>query len=138
MTKAYADRSRQRFAPKLATPRNLKAADQARVDACPLVVSFVGDVPWSNPTVYCDSGRRYSWDFMKGLHCIVAVGPEVDFKDALQAILERGYTDQYGYPVLVDLKQQEVACIVEASPAPKVQLWPVRRGSELWQQYFTP
>lgn len=138
MTKAYADRSRQRFAPKLATPRNLKAADQARNDASPLVVSFAGDVPWSNPTVYCDSGQRYDWDFMKGLHCIVVVKPGVDTKDALPAILERGYTDDFGYPVLVDLQQQEVACIVHAQPAPNVQLWQTRRGSELWQQYFTP
>ena len=132
----YADRHRKDVRKPL-LPRNMTAVDRACAEGCPLVVSFVGDVPWSNPTVYCDSGHRYGWDFMRGLHCIVAVRPEVDAKDALQAILERGYTPQYGYPVLVDLKRQEVACIVEASPAPKVQLWQTRRGSELWQQYFT-
>jgi hypothetical protein len=146
MMPSYADRSRQRFAAKLAQPRNLKAADQARSEGCALVVSFVGDTPWSNPTVYCDSGQRYDWRFLEGqhtpwgsfegMHTIVAVRPGVITLDALPEILERMAGSEY--PVLVDLHLQEVACIVDAVPPLKVQLWQTRRGSGLWQQYFTP
>lgn len=112
----------------------MAAAARARERDEPLVVSFVGDVPWANETVYCDSGRRYAWDFMRGLHVIVAVCPGVDVLDALRSILER--TDIIGgdsYPLLVDVAAREVACIVDGRP---VGLWQIKRETDSWRQYF--
>ena len=126
--------TRRRPAPGfLATPRNMAAVQRARERDEALVVSFVGDVPWPNETVYCDSGRRYDWDFMRGLHVVLAVRPAVDASDAMRAVLERTDTIWGTYPVLVDMDAQEVACIVHGQP---VALWQVRRGTSLWQQYF--
>lgn len=139
---AYADRSRAAQHRPL-QPRNLRAADTAREHGVPLVVSFIGDTEWSNPTVYCDSGKRYDWSFLEGphtpwgsfagLHTVIVVKPGVETLDALPQILAR--MAGIDYPVLVDVEHQKVACVIEGPP---VQLWQVRRGSVLWQQYFSP
>lgn len=134
----YADHHRQQRATKLRAPRNITAAQIARDQAAPLIVSFIGDVRWANPTVYCDSGSRYDWSFVQTLveHTIVVVKAGVDTKDALAKILERSDTIRVGYPVLVDVDQQEVACVIDAFP--KVKLWQARRDSPLWHHYFAP
>lgn len=128
----YADMRRSPAArPNL--PRNMAAADRARERGDALVVSFVGDTPWALPTVYCDSGKRYAWEFARGLHAVVAVRPGVVVLDALRQILDTTDTIGQGYPVLVDLDAQEVACVVHGRP---VGLWQIKRGSALWLQYF--
>jgi hypothetical protein len=132
---AYADRRRTAATPAMREPRNTRAAQWAREQELPLVVSFVGDTPWSNPTVYCDSGVRYAWDFMAGLHAVLVVKPGVDARHAMREILMRSDLIRVGYPVLVDVESQEVACIVDGNP---VGLWQVRHGSELWQHYLKP
>lgn len=130
---AYADRRRAPLA--LPLPRNARAAQTARDQRTPLLVSFIGDTPWQAPTVYCDSGVRYDWDFIKGLHVVVAVREGVDSSDALRAIFDHSDVIRIGYPVLIDVDTQEVACIVENNP---LRLWQMIRGSDLWQQYFAP
>ena len=112
----------------------MAAVARARERDEPLVVSFVGDVPWQNETVYCDSGRRYAWDFIRGLHVVVVVRPGVDALDALRSILERtDVVSGSSYPVLVDVDAKEVAFIVDGRP---VALWQIKRGTSLWQHYF--
>lgn len=130
---AYADR---RPAPrKLYPPRNVQAAQRARDQDAALIVSFVGDTDWSNPTVYCDSGVRYDWSFFDGLHAILIVRGGIDARHAMRQILDRSDTIGTGYPVLLDVEAREVAMVVHGKP---VNLWPVRRGTPLWQQYFEP
>lgn len=130
---AYADRSRTPTRGPI-QPRNMRAADTARERNVPLVVSFVGDTDWPNPTVYVDGGKRYDWSFVKGLDTIIVVRPGIDSLDAVRQIL--AHTDTLkGLPVVIDVEHQEVACVIEGPP---VQLWQVRRGSVLWQQYFSP
>lgn len=130
---AYADRSRT-ATQRAPLPRNLRAAETARERGVPLVISFVGDTEWPNPTVYVDGGKRYDWSFMRGLDTIIAVRPGIDSLDAVRQIL--AHTDTLkGLPVVIDVEHQEVACVIEGPP---VQLWQVRRGSVLWQQYFSP
>lgn len=111
----------------------MAAAERSRECGEVLVVSFIGDTPWPCSTVYCDSGRRYDWDFVRGLSVVVAVRPGVVVADALHQILEATDTIKGSYPVLVDVDAQEVACVVHGRP---VGLWQIKRGSALWQQYF--
>ena len=133
----YADRSRAARAPVLLPPRNIRAAEVARENQLPLVISFIGDTPWTNPTVYCDPGKRYDWSFVSSLneHTIIAVKTGAVLLDALRSILLRTDTLEIGYPVLLDVDLQEVACVV---PGPPMSLWQVRRGATLWQHYFAP
>ena len=131
----YADRNRQVRAGVAPQPRNVRAAQIAIERDEALFVSFVGDTEWSNPTVYCDSGKRYDWGFLAGQEVVVVVKAGTDPKDALSRILERSDTIRVGYPILLDIEMQELSCVVHGTP---VDLWQTRRGSELWQQYFAP
>lgn len=128
----YADNRRKPARGPL-QPRNIAAADRAREHGDSLVVSFVGDTPWRLPTVYCDSGKTYLWECVRGLQVIVAVRPGVAVLDALRELLALVDSATRGYPVLVDVDAREVACVVEGSP---VGLWQVKRGTDLWRQYF--
>lgn len=130
----YADRRRSRSsAPR--PPRNVAAAQRARDQDQALVVSFIGDTAWSNPTVYCDSAVKYDWSFIRGLHAVLIVKSGVDARHAMREILARTDTIHAGYPVLVDVERREVALVVEGQP---INLWRVRSGASLWQQYFEP
>jgi hypothetical protein len=135
MTIAYATR-RRTPAPSLAQPRNMRAVDIARERGEALVVSFIGDTPYPNPTVYCDSGVRYDWAFAEGLSVLVVARPGINTVDALDALVR--YVTHIGghdYPVLIDLKNEEAANVVDGWP---LQLWQVRKGAPTWQQYFKP
>ena len=134
----YADRGRAARAPQLHTPRNARAAAIARERDEPLFVSFVGDLRYANPTVYCDSGERYDWSLVAGLHVIVAAKTGIDASAALVSILEHTNTITTGYPVLLLVDREEVACVVHGVKGKPVSFWPIRRGSELWQKYFAP
>ena len=114
-------------------PRNIKAAQAARAGDEPLFVSFVGDIPWPSPTVYCDSGSRYDWAFLAGLLVFVVVRAGTDASGAPSAILANSDVAGKGYPMLVDLDQREVACIVHGRP---IQLWQMKREHPVWQQLF--
>lgn len=131
---AYADR-RRTAVHTLPKPRNAQAAQLARDRGVPLLVSFIGDTPWAAPTVYADSGKRYAWSFIAGLHVVVVVRAGVDSTDALRSIFDHTDLVETGYPVLIDVDTQEAACVHENNP---LKLWQMNRGSELWQQYFAP
>lgn len=117
-------------------PRNLTAAvERAKRQKVVLCASFVGDTPWPEvPTVYCDSGVQYDWEFVTALplHVIVAVRQGVDANHAIRAIFDRSNIRR-GYPVLVDVDRQEVACIVDGDP---YGLWQMKNGTDLWRLYF--
>lgn len=123
---------RRQFQP-LTQPRNMIAVEMARAKGQSLIVSFVGDTAWPNPTVYCDGGKRYDWGFITGLHTIVVARPGVDLCNALSEILARTDTLLDGYPVLVDAELQEAACVV----GPPLGLWQIRPATEQWQKYFS-
>jgi len=128
-------------------PRNIKAAESARAQKIPLFISFIGDLQryfclewvedrrWSNPMIYCDPGVRYDWSCVRGLCCVLVARPGVDIRDAAVEILGNVDVFREGYPVLIDFDSEEVACIVEGDP---FNLWRIKRGSHLWQQYFAP
>lgn len=135
---SYADRSRQRPRSKLEAPRNMRAAQQANQQGVPLVVSFVGDSPWQSPVIYCDGGVRYDWSWIPEMvkHTVIVTRPAIDIRHAAAAILGLTDTLLIGYPILVDVESKEVACVIESMHG--FLLWQVRRGTELWQQYFEP
>lgn len=126
----YANRA---AAKKLFPPRNVQAAQRARERGDALIVSFIGDTDWSSPTVYCDSGVRYDWSFFAGLHAVIVVKASIDARHAMREILERSDVIGVGYPVLLDVEAREAAMVVEGKP---INLWQVRRGTGLWQQFF--
>lgn len=142
----YADRSRR--APRLAMPRNMKAVESIRGAAlcdppvnarASLFVSFVGDIPWIDPTIYCDPGVRYDWKaVLQGVaHVAVVSKPGIDLRDAPQAILEAADVIGIGYPVLIDVDLKDCACIVHGLDG-RPQLWTMKSSSPIWQQYFDP
>lgn len=130
----YADRSR-RQPTALPKPRNIGAVDRAREQDVPLVISFVGDSHLSNPTVFCDAGKRYDWSFIDGFLTIILFKPGMDLKDALPEILKRTDVIGRGYPVLLDVERKQAACVIEGTP---VGFWQMRPDSELCQSYFAP
>lgn len=129
---AYANRT-ARPAARVYPPRNAQAAQFARDHDEALLISFVGNTEWANPTVYCDSGVRYDWDCFVGLHAVIVVRAGVDARHAMAEVLERSDTIAVGYPVLLDIEAREAAMVVHGKP---MGLWQVRKGSTLWQQYF--
>jgi hypothetical protein len=116
---------------RLALPRNLRNLTGVERGST-LVVSFIGSTDFRNPTVFADSGAQYDWGFTRDLHVSILVKPGVDCTHALREIYQASSL-LHGYPQLVDVEQQHLACIVGADP---LKLWPVRRGSEPWQQHF--
>ena len=67
--------SRRRPAPGPSAPRNFAAAERARERDQLLFVSFVGDLPFGEATVYADAGQRYDWRCLQGLQTVVCVRP---------------------------------------------------------------
>lgn len=135
MTPGFDYANRRRNTRAAIQPRNMAAVPWARDKQLSLVVSFVGDTPWPFlPTIYCDSGGVYGWDFVKTLPCptIIAVKPGIDAVRAIRAIFERSNL-MIGYPVIADVENEEVACVVDGNP---FGLWQVKRGTELWKLYF--
>lgn len=135
--RSYADRRRSARAAKIAPPRNARAAQLAHDRGTALAVSFIGDAPLPWPTMYADSGVHYDWNCIAGLHVIIIVKPGIDALHAMREVLERSDCIGMGYPALIDWQNQELAFIVHGVDKP-VQLWPVRRGTELWQRYVEP
>jgi hypothetical protein len=142
-TTAYADR--RRAAPRVRTapkPRNLAAVQRARDREVALIISFVGDAPWPNPTVHCDPGVRYDWSFLDADdECVVLVRPGLDVRHALGEIYR--YT-RLSEPIVIDTEAREAAWLVQAERSPlnpsgcwPVTFWPIRRDSETWCRYFT-
>lgn len=125
----------QRRAP-LATPRNLQAARHAAQTGEQLVISFAGDTPWLNPTIYCDQGKAYDWSCLDGQPkpVTVAVRGRASIGRALAATLKRA-NPMAGYPALVDLERQDVSYLVDGAGG-KLELWPVKHGSGIWREYF--
>ncbi|AKJ28782.1 hypothetical protein [Caldimonas brevitalea] len=76
----------------LPTPRNAQAIVEARArglrPADLVVVSLVGALDWSNPTVYADPAERYSWGWARGLDLIVAVKPGIAALRLLSDLLD--------------------------------------------------
>lgn len=121
----------------LPTPRNAvailamrKAGTLKRGDT--VVASFVGSTTFSEPHVFCDSGKRYDWSLLSGLQLAIVVKPGVDAEHAMRAALE--LTEPY--PTLVDVERQIVGSIVHRVGG-GMQLWQRRRGSEVWAGIFT-
>ena len=114
-------------------PRNLKAIEVAREQGEPILVSFMGTAPFSGPAIYCDPGRRYEWGRLAGLLPVVVVDGRTNTADALPALLDLTNTIATGYPLLVDVQSQMVACVVHGSP---VSLWQYKRDSTTWRELF--
>jgi len=132
--KTYADRSRQRARP-LPQPRNMRAVQLARDQDLPLLVSFVGDTDWADPTVYCDTGARYDWSFVDArLNCWIFTRPGVDIAHTAAALLEQSHWGRHSYPLLIDVQTRALAYVVDKPGG--LGLMPVRGGTDLWRQFF--
>lgn len=108
----------------LPLPRNASAIAAARQGglrpAKPIVVSYVGDTPWDNPTVYADSGQRYDWSWAKDLEVQIVVKPGVDATDAVDSLFDPFATSYLG---LIDIERKHVSFVVSLDPP---VLWPMR------------
>ena len=111
---------------------NLRAATRASADACPLVVSFVGQTHLANPHVFADPGTMHDWRPCAGLETIIALRPGLPIADALCELLALANVF-LAYPVLMDVERRQIASLVHGRP---IAIWPVTDGSSEWQRYF--
>lgn len=84
-----------------------------------VVVSFVGDIRAALgmrdcPLVQPESGQRYRWDWLAGLHAVVCVVPGVDAGDVLRYALGDGWSGMY--PTLIDAKANRRAHVTCVAP----------------------
>lgn len=118
----------------LPLPRNawriVEARRQGKKPELPVFISYVGDIPSPNPTVYCDSGVRYEWNWLSGLTTYVAVKAGVNATDAFCAAWLHM---RMVCPTLIDYEREQLACIVLVNP---LRLWQVRRDSHIWRDHF--
>lgn len=118
----------------LPLPRNAQSILDVRLQGlrpdAPVCVSYVGNLPVSNPTVYADSGKRYDWRFLRGLTVYIAVSAGIDASDAMRGARAEMDID---YPTVIDYERQQLACVIMARP---LQLWQVQRHSPLWLEHF--
>ena len=114
-------------------PRGARSIVEARLKglrpADPVVVSFVGSVPWDNPTVYADAGASYDWRFLLGLPVMVVVKRGVQARDSLHAIFEMAGL----YPTLVDIEAKKAASVITAKP---LRLLAFPKHHPGWQELF--
>lgn len=106
------------------TPRNASGIIAARRagqrPADPIVVSFVGALDWSNPTVYADPGTRYDWGFLHDLSVIVAVTADRKPGPELRRILAaEPRTFVWSDAILADVSAQRIATVFLA----RQKLW---------------
>lgn len=115
-------------------PRNAQSIIDARMKGlrpdAPVFVSYVGNLPVTNTAVYADSGKRYDWRFLRGLTVFIAVSAGVDASDAMRGAWNEMAMD---YPTVIDYERQQLACVVTVKP---LQLWQVKRHSNIWQEHF--
>ncbi len=96
-------------------------------------MSLVGPLAWPNPTVYADPATAYDWRFLAGLNAFIVVRPGINARAAICGIYSVLLTSGIGYPMLVDVENQQAACVVSASP---ITLWQLRRDSSMWKEIF--
>ena len=97
--------------------------------ADPLLVSFVGDLPWAGPTVYARADTTYDWRFLVDLPTIVVVAPGVSSRENLMSIFGMARL----YPTLVDLPRKTVASVLDRKP---LRLLPFPKHHPGWQELF--
>lgn len=117
---------------RLPLPRNAMALDGLPVGT-QVVVSFVGSTGYASPHVYADSGRRYEWGFLMGLHALIVIKPGIEVGDSLDAIFEAA-SPFVAYPAVVDAELKRLTFLVGSRP-PKS--WPVKEHTSLWREYFS-
>ncbi len=117
----------------LPLPRNSRVLNGLPVGST-VVVSFIGDTDYRYdwPHVYADPGVDYDWRFARDLRTLIVVKPGIDVSKAMGAIFEEEILSGW-YPTLLDAERQQVASIVENRP---LKLWPVKKGGEVWRNYF--
>lgn len=96
-----------------------------------VIASFIGSTNFAEPHVFCGSGVRYDWRFLRGLQVAIVVKPGIDAQHAMRSVFE--LTEPY--PTLVDVERQVVGSLVDRIGG-GLKLWPRRRGSEAWRALF--
>lgn len=96
----------------------------------PVIVSFVGSVPWTgNVVIHADPKGVYDWRFLRDLLVQIVVKPGVEARDNLFAIFEQARL----YPTLIDLEKQQAASVLCAKP---LRLLPFPKHHPGWQELF--
>lgn len=89
--------------------------------ACTVLISMVGRMPWKNPQVYVEAGKRYRWDWLKGLGAVLLVKPGCEL-GGLLADIEKEYPSQLD---VIDVERRAGWLINWASPGRIVSTrWP--------------
>lgn len=98
--------------------------------ADPVVVSFIGKLPWdfAGPVVYPNRARN-DWRFLCGLPVMVVVTPGPDVRDELEAIVAQAMP----YVTLVEPERKMMASILSISP---VRLWTMTARHPGWKELF--
>lgn len=97
--------------------------------ADPVVISFMGRLPWDfEPVVYAGRGR-YDWRFLRGLMVQVFVAPGADVRDQLAAIVEQAAP----HVSLVEPERRMAASIIDLRP---LRLAPYTPRHPVWQELF--
>lgn len=109
--------------------RILDARMAGKRPADPVVISFMGRLPWDfEPVVY--AGRSaYDWRFLRGLPTQVFVAPGADVRDQLAAIV----AEAAPYVSLVEPERKRIASILSLRP---VALWTMTPRHAGWQELF--
>lgn len=86
-----------------------------------VLISMVGRMPWKNPQVFVEAGKRYRWDWLKGLGAVLLVKPGCEL-GGLLADIEKEYPSQLD---VIDVERRAGWLINWASPGRIVSTrWP--------------
>jgi hypothetical protein len=106
----------------LGDARSIAAArSNGLAPAFTVLISMVGRMPWKNPQVFVEAGKRYRWDWLKGLGAVVLVKPGCDL-GCLLADIEKDEPSQLD---VIDVERRAGWLINWASPGRIVSIrWP--------------
>jgi hypothetical protein len=109
--------------------RILDARLAGKRPADPVVVSFMGRLPWDfEPVVYAGRGP-HDWRWLRGLQAMVVVEPGAEVRADLEAIV----AEAAPYVTLVEPERRRAASILSLRP---VELWAMTPRHPGWQELF--
>lgn len=86
--------------------------------ASTVIVSYLGETEWQGPHVFCESGKRYAWDWSRDLSIVIVLCPGVDATDAIRGCF---WPMAPNLLTLIDVERMAVAHVLGLLPKPR--LW---------------
>ena len=85
-----------------------------------VMVSMVGRLPWPNPTAHVEAGKRYRWDWVKGLGVVLVINAGSKL-DGLLADIDRQGPKQLD---VIDIERRAAWLINGIHPRLSTCRWP--------------